>query len=394
MEETIYSEETEFTDEEFESNGIKKEDLREIVVFASDWTTETVVSQLKRKSIDINPVFQRRDAWDIRKKSKYIESLILGLPIPQIVLAEITKGVCSVLDGKQRLLTLLQFFGLSEDNRKKFKLKGCDLRPDLDGKTIDDFENDSNLSDLYNSLLNQTIRSVIIRNCKNPRILELIFIRLNTGSVQLSPHELRLARIPGDFMTYIDSQSYENVPLHFLLGCKGADFRMRDAELLTRFFAFKYRLNKYSGELSNFLDDSSQYFNDNWEDMKGEIETSITDFTSGCEFLISIFNGNACRKWNKDHYEKRFNRAIFDAFIYYFSDNKIISLLKGKENEIENAYKELCSSSDVFLESVGVSTKKVISVFNRIYIIGKMLNDKFDLSISLPSLNNNKIIVQ
>ena len=128
--------------------------------------------------------------------------------------------------------------------------------------------------------------------------------------------------------------------------------------------------------------------------MKGEIETSITDFTSGCEFLISIFNDNACRKWNKDHYEKRFNRAIFDAFIYYFSDNKIISLLKGKENEIENAYKELCSSSDVFLESVGVSTKKVISVFNRIYIIGKMLNDKFDLSISLPSLNNNKIIVQ
>lgn len=393
MDENNYSEETEFTDEEFESNDIREEDLREIVVFASDWTTETVVSQLKRKSIDINPLFQRRDAWDIKKKSKYIESLILGLPIPQIVLAEITKGVCSVLDGKQRLLTLLQFFGLSEDSRKKFKLKGCDLRPDLDGKTIDDFENDSNLSELYNSLLNQTIRSVIIRNCKNPRILELVFIRLNTGSVQLSPHELRLARIPGDFMTYIDSQSYENAPLHFLLGCKGADFRMRDAELLTRFFAFKYRLNKYSGELSNFLDDSSQYFNDNWEKVKEEIKTTMAAFTVGCEFLISIFNDHACRKWNKDHYEKRFNRAIFDAFIYYFSDNKIISLLKGKENEIENAYKELCCSSDDFLESVGVSTKKVVSVFNRIYIIGKMLNDKFDLSISLPSLNNNKIIV-
>lgn len=383
--------ETEFVEEETDVKEISETDLNEIVVFASDWTTETIVSQIKRNAIDINPLFQRRDAWDIKKKSKFIESLILGLPVPQIVLAELKKGICTVLDGKQRLLTLLQFFGLSDDSRKKFKLKGCDLRPDLDGKTIDDLENDSSISDLYNSLLNQTIRSVIIRNCKNPRILELIFIRLNTGSVQLSPHELRLARIPGNFMTFIDSESYNNSPLHTLLGCKGPDFRMRDSELLTRFFAFKYRLNSYNGELSIFLDESSQFFNDNWDSEEQEYRETIKNFTSGAQYLIEVFHDNASRKWNKDHFEKRFNRAIFDAFIFYFSNPEIVSQLKGKEDKLIDSYKKLCESSDVFIESVGVSTKKVVAVYNRIYLIGKMLVDNFNLEIKLPSFNNNLI---
>src|SRR5215472_16456348 len=61
------------------------------VVSATDWTTETVVSQLKRRNIQLNPRFQRRDAWRRDRKSRFIESLIVGLPIPQIVLAESKK---------------------------------------------------------------------------------------------------------------------------------------------------------------------------------------------------------------------------------------------------------------------------------------------------------------
>ena len=58
------------------------------VVSGTDWTTETIVSQLKRGNIDLNPRFQRRDAWNPDRKSRLIESLIVGLPVPQIVLAE------------------------------------------------------------------------------------------------------------------------------------------------------------------------------------------------------------------------------------------------------------------------------------------------------------------
>src|SRR5947209_7589571 len=86
------------------------------VVNGTDWTTETIVSQLRRGNIQLNPRFQRRDAWKLDRKSRFIESLIVGLPIPQIVLAESKqeRGKFIVLDGKQRLLAILQFWGLGE----------------------------------------------------------------------------------------------------------------------------------------------------------------------------------------------------------------------------------------------------------------------------------------
>ena len=86
------------------------------VVSGTDWTTETIVSQLKRNNIQLRPRFQRRDAWKRDRKSRFIESLIVGLPIPQIVLAESKqdRGKFMVLDGKQRLLSILQYWGMAE----------------------------------------------------------------------------------------------------------------------------------------------------------------------------------------------------------------------------------------------------------------------------------------
>src|SRR5690349_27694 len=63
-------------------------DVSQAVVTATDWTVQTVLTQLERGNIQLNPRFQRRDAWTGVRKSRFIESLFLGLPIPQLVLAE------------------------------------------------------------------------------------------------------------------------------------------------------------------------------------------------------------------------------------------------------------------------------------------------------------------
>ena len=83
----------------------------EAVLWSTDWTTETIISQLKKKNIELYPSFQRRDAWGPDRKCRFIESIILGLPIPQIILAERKdkKGSYIVIDGKQRLLSIRQF---------------------------------------------------------------------------------------------------------------------------------------------------------------------------------------------------------------------------------------------------------------------------------------------
>src|SRR4051794_16137985 len=109
----------EFPSDEVEGFGESEEDLASLsaddaysaTVSASDWTAETLLRQIERGNIDLDPAFQRREAWSTVKQSRFIESLIVGLPIPQLVLAERrgSKGRFLVLDGKQRLISMRKF---------------------------------------------------------------------------------------------------------------------------------------------------------------------------------------------------------------------------------------------------------------------------------------------
>ena len=146
------------------------------VLYSSDWTVQTIISQLINKNIDINPRFQRRDAWSPGGTSRFIESVILGFPIPQLVLAE-TKGLRGqflVLDGKQRLLTLLQFTGNAEGPRNGFRLSGLEVRTDLLRKTYSQFESEPERKTDFNAFLNSTIRTVVIRNWPNTTFLHTV----------------------------------------------------------------------------------------------------------------------------------------------------------------------------------------------------------------------------
>jgi hypothetical protein len=136
------------------------------VVTASDWTTQTILSQLEKGNIDLNPSFQRRQAWRPMRKSEFIESLILGIPVPQLVLAERKqkRGSYIVIVGKQRLLSLAQFSSRGDSAFEPFRLSGLAIRKDLNGKNLEDLELDPQLDEDLTSLENQTIRPVVIRN--------------------------------------------------------------------------------------------------------------------------------------------------------------------------------------------------------------------------------------
>lgn len=132
---------------------------------------------------------------------------MLGLPVPQIVLAERreSRGKYIVLDGKQRLLSLLQFTGKSEGQNNAFALNGLEIRTDLDKKRYSDLAEAVLLRDDLDAFHNQTIRSVVIPNWPNIDLLHTVFLRLNTGSVSLAPQELRQALFPGEFEDFVDT---------------------------------------------------------------------------------------------------------------------------------------------------------------------------------------------
>ena len=151
--------------EDIDDLPVKGPWFSDAVLWSADWTTETIVAQLKRGNINLNPNFQRRSAWTRERKSRFIESLILGLPIPQIILAEDknSKGKFIVIDGKQRLLTIRQFTADIDDDFERFDLRGLEDRPDLNKKYYLDLKTDLAFRDDIDRFDNQTIRTVIIR---------------------------------------------------------------------------------------------------------------------------------------------------------------------------------------------------------------------------------------
>ena len=177
--------------------------LGKAVVSSTDWTAETIIGQLAKGNISLDPIFQRRDAWTPARKSKFIESIILGLPIPQLVLAEAPekKGAFVVIDGKQRLLTLQQFGGVDlDEGQHPLKLTGLKIRNELNTKTYENLKDEKSLEKHLTAFDNQSIRTVVVKNWQDEDVLYVIFHRLNTGSVPLSPQELRQALLPGPFL--------------------------------------------------------------------------------------------------------------------------------------------------------------------------------------------------
>jgi hypothetical protein len=259
-------------------------------IAAKDWTVETLVNQMRKGRIDLSPTFQRRNAWLGNRKSRLIESILIGYPIPQIVLAENRDrpGTYFVLDGKQRLLALRQFFVDPTDPRdegfEQLQLEQLEVLSELSKLSIGDLE--ARHADLFATLENYTIRTVVLSGWNSERLLLSLFLRLNTGSLTLSPQELRQALIPGRFLQWIDSTSGGLQPLLQLLGNQHPDRRMVDAELLLRYLAFSKSPLQYRGNLKQFLDDTSRDMNRDWTNS----EPILTDAAQQLnEALIACF---------------------------------------------------------------------------------------------------------
>jgi len=331
------------------------------VLWSTDWTSETIIAQLKKGTIDLNPRYQRRNAWSLKRKSLFIESLILGLPVPQIILAEDKnrRGSFIVIDGKQRLLCLRQFAAYENDKSfERLKLSSLDDRQDLNGLTYEQLQADPAFSEDLRSFENQTIRTVVIRNWADEQYLYSVFLRINTGSVQLSPQELRQALIPGPFSDFIDDFSSSSHELKRAMNITEPDFRMRDVELVLRFYAYINFSHQYDGNLKRFLDETARRLNRRLQDGDQTILAQGLELNEALKVTFDIFGerGNL-KKWNGNKYERRINRAVFDIMTYYFANPNIRAAARQHTEEIEEEFKKLCSSNNNFLSSLEATTK-------------------------------------
>lgn len=251
----------------------------ELISTPNDFNVTTIFNFINRGSVKI-PVFQRNYVWDIRRASKLVESIILGLPVPQVFLYEEGKNSFLVIDGQQRLLTLYFFMKgrfPKKHGRAEFRRIFAGTPAEVDEFLADDNffqpfklsfakfpDGRSNkfsgmtyegLGEYKDGFELKPLRNIIVKQVSpaddDSSIFEM-FNRLNTGGSNLQAQEIRTSLYHSKFMDSLFSMN-ENPRWRQLTGLGNADPRMKDIEIILRAFALAQNVETYSGSMTGFL---------------------------------------------------------------------------------------------------------------------------------------------
>lgn len=253
------TQELEFENEELEEVAESSTaELSKIVSYNIANTIEVLKFKIDNGEIDLQPEFQRDFVWDINRASLFIDSLLIGLPIPSIFLGKSKDDeTYKVIDGQQRLKSAYYFLAGKFNTKGKeqiFNLRKLEDR-DWNGKTYAELD-EKYQRRIRNAVLNTTVIEDIDTN---PRVVHDIFHRLNTGGMPLKDQEIRNCIYSGTFNKVLYDLN-ENELWRDLLGQKYPDRRLRDLELILRFYALKDNLTNYTPSMREFL---SNYQRDN-----------------------------------------------------------------------------------------------------------------------------------
>lgn len=355
--------------------------LTNLVVYSRDWTVETINNQIQRGNIDLNPRFQRRNAWNDVKRSLLIESLLTNLPVPEIVLAEHPEKKKSfiVIDGKQRLIAITGFITPEPAFWDQPALQKLRVRSELNGLTYETMSTEPALEATFREFLNADVRCTVISNYRTNDVLYDIFYRLNTGSVSLSTQELRQVLHRGPFAEYLVEITNHTMPIHLVLGLDGPDRRLRDAELILRYLAIINFGNTYHGNLKAFLDDSMGEFTQQWGTLRQKVEADITQLNFAMQKLFSVFQSPAKvgRKVTNGRWEGRFNKVLFEVEVFYFLQLTEDQCRQNGERFKAN-FEAFCSDNAEFRRSIEVTTKTNEQYETRFRLFQQIINEVFD----------------
>jgi len=290
------------------------------------------------------------------------------------------------------LLTLRQFAATPGDPLyAPLRLTDLKQRPDLNGLTLAELRDDPGRSNEVRAFENQTIRTVVIKNWPDENVLYLIFLRLNTGSVALSPQELRQALHPGPFLSFVDEESTKLDGLKAFLNSSKPDFRMRDAELLVRYYAFLNFLTDYHGNMKVFLDETCERLNGRWALNAGQMQQQLEYLKGAFEAIFEIFGEFAFRKFDGGKYERRSNRAVYDVMTHYFADPAVAALAVRSKAAVKADFERLCESNLDFKRSLETTTKSLEATVTRFAAWGTTLQARLRRQMIIPRLVDKTI---
>lgn len=363
----------EFEEEDKEEQVIGEYDITST---PNDFNIKTIFDFIESGVVNI-PGFQRNYVWDIKRASKLIESIIVGLPIPQVFLYEESRNRFLVIDGQQRLMSVFYFM---KQRFPKFE-KRVELRNIVDKEGSipdavlhsDEFFTKFNLSlpspvahaaNKFHGLNYQTlgeykfqfdlrpIRNVIIKqNSASPEdnAIYEIFNRLNSGGVNLTPHEIRASLYHSKFYGLLDRLNL-NPKWRELVGAKEPDLNRKDVEIILRSFALLIDGDEYKPSMTKFLNGFSKKSKSMTDLNINFCESLFIDFIEACSGLEEKPFHNSRNKFNISTFDSVFVALCKSSYlkkqlnIGFLTMDKI-NLLKNDPVFI-NATQESTASSD------------------------------------------------
>jgi uncharacterized protein with ParB-like and HNH nuclease domain len=274
--------------------------------YGADYDVDGLVRRLQRDDI-IVPDFQRQYVWTLTRASRFIESLLLGLPVPGIFLAvDPDTRQLLVIDGQQRLRTLRYFYEETFHTGVEFALKGeknKGIQPEFEGKTYSTLLPEDRRR-LDNSIIHATVIKQEDPQEDDSSSIYYIFERLNTGGMSLQPQEIRASIFQGEFYRLLKKLNQYS-EWRDLYG--PVNSRMKDQELILRFFALYYDLSEYKKPLVSFL---NRYMHHN-RNLQSQSETELVQlFTNTVDTIHHCLGKRAFRP------RGALNAPVYDAVMY------------------------------------------------------------------------------
>ena len=326
----------------------------EITSFGIDFDVEGLCRRLERGEIAI-PGFQRSFVWSLGHASRFIESLLLGLPVPGVFLSrDFDSDKYVVIDGQQRLKSI-QFFrdgvfnpSAGAKTQRAFKLTG--VQQEFEGLTYQDLAS----SDRFR-IDNSVIHATVVKQdapAENNTSVYHIFDRINSGGLRLSAQEIRSAICHG---TFIDALATLNEHPSWRSIFGKVHSRQRDQELILRFLAFFFDEAVYKPPMSEFLTVFIQKNRNPQDDFLAE---STDIFALTMDSFMSALGGRAFRL------ERAINAAIFDSMSVGLARKIASSDHPPDPEQTKLAHRFLLEDTD-YLEAVSQSTADERSVTMR-----------------------------
>lgn len=353
------------------------DDLYNITSWGADLSFRELITQYKEGEL-VKPELQRHYVWDKAGASRFIDSVLLGLPIPSIFLAKTSDERMLIIDGYQRIMTVYDFVtGIFSTDGKVFKLSNTDkINKRWRGKAFSELaESDQR------KIRNTTIHAIIFIQ-KQPKdddtSMYQVFERINTGGRTLLPQEIRNCVYQGKFNSLLIHLN-ENKQWRELYGLSVADPRMRDMEFILRFLALcsdKILKNDSSGRISlkKFLNE----FMGKEESEKDEaIESYSQKFIKTVELIYERFGSNAFHNISGKEpikFVNKFNPTIFDSLMI----STYLASKEGINDSEDKKYEDLRISllqNQEYQDLIKIRTTDIDRIQSRVSVALKYLYD-------------------